>query len=284
MTQERLSTPSGSGTSLSYKLDVIAQNIALGLPMGQLEMRFITQAARMLETSPVSETGLRVCGCTLDKDGKQVDVCGFHIGQMLDSAEKRVAPSAGLQTFAPEWQALIDKTQANRDGDYQQGVYDARFGVDRVMGYPDAHRRENYMRGYADGAVREAMIRLKDRLAVAPSATEGRSIELIGLALDRMIESLDADIASEEPGNHATIGGLVGERNGLKMARELVRRQIEEECRNDGALRMGLAILGPAAGGQHQPAQPHVRVRVAVPWRLLRRMNHATCHKTNDHG
>lgn len=65
---------------------------------------------------------------------------------------------------------------------------------------------------------------VKDILYATPSATEGRKIELIGLALDRMIESLDADIASEEPGNHATIGGMVGERNGLKMARELIRR------------------------------------------------------------
>jgi hypothetical protein len=62
----------------------------------------IAKAKEVLQTktpSPFvarSETGLRVCGCTLDKDGKQVDVCGFHIGQMLDSAEKRVAPSAGL--------------------------------------------------------------------------------------------------------------------------------------------------------------------------------------------
>lgn len=62
-------------------------------------------------------------------------------------------------------QERIDAVIEHRDSDYQQGVYDARFSVDRVMGYPDYHRRENYMRGYRDGAVKEALIRLKDKLA-----------------------------------------------------------------------------------------------------------------------
>jgi hypothetical protein len=36
---------------------------------------------------------LRPCGCTLGKDGRQVDECAFHLGEKLARAE-RLAPSA----------------------------------------------------------------------------------------------------------------------------------------------------------------------------------------------
>ena len=92
------------------------------------------------------------------------------IGHCAQGASAPGAVSRSGDSDVAAWvQERIDAVIDHRESDYQQGVYDARFGVDRVMSYTDYDRRRHYMRGYADGAVKEALIRLKDRLA-APSA------------------------------------------------------------------------------------------------------------------
>lgn len=108
MTKERPSTPEERAINLLRGLHKVVLDLSdhfdkpitdENLPRW-LALNSAQEAVAKFLSTPQSETGLRGCGCTLDKEGKQVDMCGFHIGQMLDSAEKRVAQSAGERAIA----------------------------------------------------------------------------------------------------------------------------------------------------------------------------------------
>lgn len=66
-------------------------------------------------------------------------------------------------------------------------------------------------------------------------------------ALDRMIESVLADLKEQDPGNHATIGSLQGELKGLQAARRLASMQSEIEPKNAAAQVSGMATPGTVA-------------------------------------
>jgi hypothetical protein len=58
--------------------------------------------------------GLRPCGCTLGKDGRQVDECAFHLGEKLARAE-RLAPSATQLDKAAVLKAIDDESELPGD-------------------------------------------------------------------------------------------------------------------------------------------------------------------------
>lgn len=74
-------------------------------------------------------------------------------------------PSATPRTMADEWieRALDLEYHGQHRDAYRQGQYDARFHVDRVLAYSDYDQRQEYMRGYRNGAVRQFVIEMKDR-------------------------------------------------------------------------------------------------------------------------
>lgn len=56
MTEQSASRSDGEQTGLAFRLEVIATNLELGLPMGALERGFLREAAAQLRT-PRSERG-----------------------------------------------------------------------------------------------------------------------------------------------------------------------------------------------------------------------------------
>lgn len=93
--------------------------------------------------------------------------------KLAEAHDATITPSS--TSLTPAIQELIDHPiRQGRSTAYAHGVYDARFGGDR--NYTDYRDRQEYLQGTRDGAVREALIKLKERGSIAPSAN--------GLTLD----------------------------------------------------------------------------------------------------
>lgn len=74
---------------------------------------------------------------------------------------------------------------------------------------------------------------------------------LVIAALDRMLASVDEDLADQDPGNHSTIGQLVGEKKGLQAARELLMRAQPE------------ALFASTTGWRLVPEEPDYSMELA---------------------
>jgi hypothetical protein len=62
----------------------MSTTLELKIRIRELEARVKALEAKLCDLDGVE----RYCGCTLDKDGSQVDVCAFHLRQTLSRAEK----------------------------------------------------------------------------------------------------------------------------------------------------------------------------------------------------